>query len=440
MKYENAKDLLPKELFEELQRHAAGKLLYVPSQSGRRPWGESTGYRRLLGKRNAEIRRKFTEGASIDSLADEYFLTPETVKKIVYLKKEKNTMELNEIYRLYSNDEPLNANILRERKWLDDPEQYIIEAAVTYPDKKICLRVFCYCFATPERIAQAVRMIDAYRAQGYSCPKIVPNIYGELCRNVKYNGYDCIVYAYEWADGERAAERDGALPCFDELLELGAKIASLRLDGDQPNCMTLFDPATACGAYEDYVVDYFCGDLKEQISGDYPSLKDKYAEAARLFSENRDALRPLWKDLPSSLFPADLTWSTFTDGGGNLAYITDLEDGGREPCVDFFVRASLDLQDADESNACEEVYDGRMRERRTERFIGNFMRVAGNYDFSDAEIAAAPLIYKIRLIGTLYYWQIADFAAGDPDRLSDFFDYLKTQLTTDEIDFEEIMR
>ena len=39
MKYENARDILPDELFKELQRYAAGKLLYVPSPAARIPWG-----------------------------------------------------------------------------------------------------------------------------------------------------------------------------------------------------------------------------------------------------------------------------------------------------------------------------------------------------------------------------------------------------------------
>ena len=89
MKYENARDILPEALFAELQRYAAGKLLYVPSPSARRPWGFHTGYRRQLDERNGEIRKRYASGISAESLADEYFLTPETVRKIVYQKKEK---------------------------------------------------------------------------------------------------------------------------------------------------------------------------------------------------------------------------------------------------------------------------------------------------------------------------------------------------------------
>lgn len=446
MKYENAKDFLPKRLFEELQRYAAGKLLYVPSKADRRPWGESTGYRKFLGRRNAEIRRKFTEGASVDSLADEYFLTPETVKKIVYLKKEKNNMELYEILRLYSDKEPVRVETLSERTWGSAPEQYLFEAAVTYPDKKIVLRVFCYCFATPERIAQGAGMIDAYAGMGYTFPKIVPNVNGKLTHRVEYNGYDCVVYAYEWGDGERMDEMEGSsgrLPCYDELLEIGAKAASLRLDGELCSCMALFDPVTACGANEDYTAEYVACDLKELVMREYPSLAGKYKEIARLFSENRDALRPMWGDLPSSLFFGD-TWGVFVDGDGRLAYVTNFEDGGHEANLGYLFRLAICLADSetggDTTNSCEETYDEALLKERIEAFCRNVKYIAQRYRFSDEEIAAAPYLWRNMLLGNHYYWELGDFAGGDAGRLSDFFDFLKGRFEADEIDFASIMR
>ena len=66
MKYENAKDVLPKELFDEVQKHAAGRLLYFPIAGKRRPWGERTGIRSLNRMRNEEIRARFRDGVSVD--------------------------------------------------------------------------------------------------------------------------------------------------------------------------------------------------------------------------------------------------------------------------------------------------------------------------------------------------------------------------------------
>lgn len=39
MKYENAKDILPEKLFEEVQKYASGRLLYFPIAGARRQWG-----------------------------------------------------------------------------------------------------------------------------------------------------------------------------------------------------------------------------------------------------------------------------------------------------------------------------------------------------------------------------------------------------------------
>lgn len=55
MKYGNASSILPKELLREVQKYAAGKLLYIPSREEKRAWSETFGYREQLQKRNRMI-------------------------------------------------------------------------------------------------------------------------------------------------------------------------------------------------------------------------------------------------------------------------------------------------------------------------------------------------------------------------------------------------
>jgi len=90
MKYENASDLIPKELLREIQKYAAGKLLYIPSGDEKRAWGETSGYRDQLQRRNRMIRNKYAHGLTVSELADEYFLSLDSIKKIIYLKKYNN--------------------------------------------------------------------------------------------------------------------------------------------------------------------------------------------------------------------------------------------------------------------------------------------------------------------------------------------------------------
>ena len=87
MRYENAKDLLPPELLSEVQKYAAGKLMYVPIAEDARGWGTESGYRQKLIKRNQTIYNEYVAGKTVSELADEFFLSTDSIKKIVYGKK-----------------------------------------------------------------------------------------------------------------------------------------------------------------------------------------------------------------------------------------------------------------------------------------------------------------------------------------------------------------
>ncbi len=87
MKYENAKDILPAKLLEEVQKYAGGRLIYVPKVEKTKGWGEASGYRDRLNKRNVAICSRYSSGQSIMEIAEEFFLSPETIKKLVYGKK-----------------------------------------------------------------------------------------------------------------------------------------------------------------------------------------------------------------------------------------------------------------------------------------------------------------------------------------------------------------
>lgn len=97
MKYENAKDVLPAKLLEEVQKYAEGKVIYIPRTEKGRGWGEASGYRDKLKKRNTLICSRYSAGQSVLELAEEFFLSPETIKKIVYGKKVETPMFSNSV-------------------------------------------------------------------------------------------------------------------------------------------------------------------------------------------------------------------------------------------------------------------------------------------------------------------------------------------------------
>lgn len=96
MNYLNAKEVLPPELFREIQKYAGGNLLYVPlSEEKEKHWGEVSGQKQYYKKRNRMIQNKFLYGVSVSELAREYVLSPETVKKIVYEKQDREALRFS---------------------------------------------------------------------------------------------------------------------------------------------------------------------------------------------------------------------------------------------------------------------------------------------------------------------------------------------------------
>ncbi|MBY8914059.1 hypothetical protein KY305_15060 [Bacillus sp. YC2] len=88
MKYMNANKVLPEKLIVEIQKYIQGETLYIPKlETEHRKWGTSSGGRQLLDRRNADIRNSFISGTDIPQLAKEYYLSIETIKKIVYSHK-----------------------------------------------------------------------------------------------------------------------------------------------------------------------------------------------------------------------------------------------------------------------------------------------------------------------------------------------------------------
>lgn len=84
MRYRNASDIFPDKLLKEIQKYSTGELIYIPERSEKKQWGERSGARDYYVRRNAEIRRKYREGKSIMELAEEYGLSRDTIRRILY--------------------------------------------------------------------------------------------------------------------------------------------------------------------------------------------------------------------------------------------------------------------------------------------------------------------------------------------------------------------
>ena len=88
MKYQNANTVLPEDLLLQIQKYVQGKYLYIPStEESRKNWGENSGARESIYRRNEEIYCKYKQGHNINELSEEYYLSVHSIKKIIYKNK-----------------------------------------------------------------------------------------------------------------------------------------------------------------------------------------------------------------------------------------------------------------------------------------------------------------------------------------------------------------
>lgn len=87
MKYVKVENVLPDNLIKEIQKYIQGEYIYIPSPPNtRKKWGENSGNREHIRKRNEDIYSKYRNGYKIKDLAEEYYLSVESIKRIVYKK------------------------------------------------------------------------------------------------------------------------------------------------------------------------------------------------------------------------------------------------------------------------------------------------------------------------------------------------------------------
>lgn len=88
MKYVKADTVLPDTLVREIQKYVQGEYIYIPAESKKRKkWGENSGNRQYMKNRNETIKQKYRSGSTIDKLAEEFFLSAASIKKIIYSSK-----------------------------------------------------------------------------------------------------------------------------------------------------------------------------------------------------------------------------------------------------------------------------------------------------------------------------------------------------------------
>lgn len=90
MGYIKACDVLPDNLVSLIQEYIDGEYLYIPRKKGNeKSWGEISGAKKDLKIRNREIHFKYQSGITISSLAEHYYLSEKTVRKIISIERQR---------------------------------------------------------------------------------------------------------------------------------------------------------------------------------------------------------------------------------------------------------------------------------------------------------------------------------------------------------------
>lgn len=90
MSYKKATHVLPPKLLAEVQEYVDGEYLYIPRVTeNKKDWGAATTTRQELRDRNRRIYNAWLAGASVQQLAEEFFLSAKSIQRIITQMKKR---------------------------------------------------------------------------------------------------------------------------------------------------------------------------------------------------------------------------------------------------------------------------------------------------------------------------------------------------------------
>lgn len=277
-------------------------------------------------------------------------------------------------------------------------------------------------WTTPEHIRMWQRCAQEYIDLGYFCPRILASLAGDFPA-VEYKGHSCFAFAEEYAKYKTAEHIKNRRYLWDEMYKMTARVAAKKFDyTDIPSAYALYTPVDPGGEVDEvtenalYFQEY-CKRLPERF-------KEQTDRMFRRWEENYNNLKETYYDLPFSVFQADFgETNVLVDEDGAFVGVLDFNCAGRDNFLNYVFR---------EINAqtLEQTADEILRA----------LRIASEYyTFSEAEIEAAPMIF--RCVKPLWYCSVSDLEDAGEDleavqKILDSMEYAQTR----EIDFRSVMR
>lgn len=337
-------------------------------------------------------------------------------------------MEQNSIFQLFYDAEPVSFETINTSRGNLDFREVVI--ARTAPDERYVIKLADNDFTFPDKINMWRRTVEEYRQLGYYCPAIIPDKTGHF-PSVQYKGHNCVAYAEEYAPYLPAEQRssdtsDPSKVSVSEYEEdawiMTARIAAKYFDyTGYPSAYCLFE--TFCPSDKmDEVLENALS-WKEYAETLPDEFKEQVQRIWLLWEENRKALEPVYKTLPTSVFQADLNPSNILlDGTGKFVGVYDFNLCGKDVFLNYLFR---------------EIFDSDFRQE-LDRIIKTLQIVSKYYHFSEAEKNAALMLY--RCIKPLWFNKLQKLKGLqiDIDAIKEYLDETEHYLT-ETIDFSLYM-
>lgn len=341
--------------------------------------------------------------------------------------KLNNNTKLYDIAGLFFDNKPASFESIDSSRNENDFREVVI---VTFDNgEKAVIKLADNDFTFSEKIFMWQKTVEEYIALGYYCPKILASRAGDF-PNVSYKGRSCVAYAEEFApykivddcyadDKEFVSARDYNA---DEAWIMTAKIAAKYLSyTDYPSGYCLFE--TFCPSDKTDEVLEQALEWKSYAETLPDEFQPQINRIWKLWTDNRNALEPLYKQLPTSIFQADLnSTNVLIDDNGNFVGVFDFNLCGKDVFLNYMFR---------ETNS-----DNHQKE--LDAILNRCKLVSKYYKFSNNEIKAAPMIY--RCVKPLYnYADKLKRLKDNKDELTKFLDETELFLKKD-IDFASYMK
>lgn len=337
-------------------------------------------------------------------------------------------MDLNSIFRLFYDDEPISFETINTSHGDSDFREVIISK--TTSNEKYVIKLADNDFTFPDKIDMWKRTVEEYRKLGYYCPTIMADKMKQF-PHVHYKGHNCIAYAEEYSpyfpvEQRNSNSSDKSNVAISEykadIWIMTAKIAAKYFDyTNYPSAYCLFETFCPSDKIDEVLENAL--NWKEYAE----TLSDEFREQVQriwlLWTENRKTLKPIYKTLPTSVFQADLNPSNILlDEAGKFVGIYDFNLCGKEVFLNYLFR---------------EIYDSNFS-KEIDMIFKTLQTVSKFYHFSEAEKNVALMLY--RCIKPLWFNKLQRLKElqNNTEKLKEYLNETESYLT-ETIDFSIYM-